>query len=261
MRVNNFSVLVPQARETDSGHATIQHGTVYHIRLGNHDYRRRCDAEVSVDGKVIGLFRINANDSFTLERPADNTGRFTFFDAGTDEAKVAGVDGITKDDRGLIQVTFKPERVQYVRPVQPAVPFVPYPNPIVPFHPTTPNPYPPVPIQPSWTANAGSYGYNAGMKDSSLGGGVTRSCNLRSCNLGGEHAVKPCGGIMPIDVSAGITGLTGTSDQQFTSVACLDYDPAAMVCITIRLVCSKETTVRPLQAVPRNANAVPAPVG
>ncbi len=60
MRVNSFSVMVPEGQERDSGHVELRHNTQYSLRLGNHDSNRHCDAQVSVDGKEIGNFRINA---------------------------------------------------------------------------------------------------------------------------------------------------------------------------------------------------------
>lgn len=60
--------------------------------------------------------------------------------------------------------------------------------------------------------------------------------------------------------AGGITGLSGTSRQQFTEVANLDYDPAGEVVITLRLVCVEDRpAARPLTAAPRG-NPVPAPV-
>ncbi len=120
MRVSNFSVQIPEARERDSGHAEIPHGTQYTLRIGNYS-SRRCDAEVVVDGKPVGGFRIDAYETITLERPAHDTGRFTFYRAGTSEASAAGEGKITTDDRGLIQVTFKPERY-YERPTPTVMP-------------------------------------------------------------------------------------------------------------------------------------------
>lgn len=118
MRVANCSVLIPEGREVECGYVHMVHGTQYTIKLGNHWYDRRCDVVVNVDGKDVGTFRLNASNSLALERPTSDMGRFTFFKADSQEASKAGVDGIAKDQRGLIQVTFKPEkkveyRIQY----------------------------------------------------------------------------------------------------------------------------------------------------
>ncbi len=59
--------------------------------------------------------------------------------------------------------------------------------------------------------------------------------------------------------SAGITGLTGKSNQKFYEVANLDYDPTGATIITLRLVATQ--AVRPLTAVPPRSNPVPSSVG
>jgi hypothetical protein len=109
MRVGNFSVLIPQGRERSSGHVEMDHGQVYAIRLGNHDHRR-CDAIVRVDGKEVGGFRLEPCQYLPLERPAHDTGCFTFFRAGSEEWAAVSGSKVEVSERGLIQVTFRPER-------------------------------------------------------------------------------------------------------------------------------------------------------
>lgn len=115
MRVGNFSVLIPEGSERDSGYVGLEHGNNFVIRLMNHTHQQ-CDAEVTVDGKDVGCFRIDAHGSCTLERSPDDNGRFTFFSAGTDDANKAGEFGIAAADKGLIQVKFVPERQREYRP-------------------------------------------------------------------------------------------------------------------------------------------------
>lgn len=214
MRVSNFSLLIPEGKERDSGHVELAHGTVYRIRLMNHCHSRRCDALVTVDGKEIGLFRIERGGNVTLERSADDTGCFTFFRADSDEGKAAGVDTIGTDLRGLIQVTFKPEKVQ-----------------------------PPTVLHvDTWQTTPTSYEGCFGSSPAPL----KQRC-LTSSSLTGQNQNR----------AAGVTGLTGRSDQTFHTVASLDYDPNEEVRISLRLVCSP--AVRPLEPV-KKANPVPEPV-
>lgn len=109
MRLGNFSVLVPEGREHGTGHVGLNHSTVYTIRLGNHG-SVDCDADVEVDGKSVGCFRLHAYQSVCLERPADDTGRFTFFRSESAESQQAGEAGIARESKGLVRVTFKPAR-------------------------------------------------------------------------------------------------------------------------------------------------------
>lgn len=109
MRVGSFSVLIPEGKERDSGHVQLAHETKYQIRLGNHG-NVRCDAEVSVDGKSVGNFRINAPGFLTLERPSHDIGCFTFFKADSAQGQAVEASEISRNDRGLIQVVFRPEK-------------------------------------------------------------------------------------------------------------------------------------------------------
>lgn len=113
MKINDFSVTVKTGEEVWGGYVKMQHGRQYNIRLNN-DKPRRCDAKVVVDGKEVGIFRLGAYGSMVLERPANDTGRFTFYAVGTPEAQRAGITA-GNDLNGLIQVTFTPEKKQVVR--------------------------------------------------------------------------------------------------------------------------------------------------
>jgi hypothetical protein len=214
MRVGNFSLRVLEGRERDSGHVSLEHGKTYTLRLGNHCYDRRCDAEVMVDGKSVGNFRISANGTITLERPVHDTGRFTFFKADSAQAEAAGVDKITKDERGLVSVRFRPEY-----PQQPVV----------------------------RTISCENYTKGMASNDSALE--FSPGWGARCCTSGGARGQS---------MSAGITGLTGQSDQRFTDVAELNYDPACETTITLRLVADQHA-VRELTPATRS-NPVPAAV-
>jgi hypothetical protein len=109
MRLGNFSLLIPEGYEGGSGHVRLRHGQTYTLRLGNHG-SLRCDAEVTVDGKPTGTFRINGNNTITLERPENDTGRFTFLLRNSAEGQAANLSGVPEGDLGLVQVRFKPER-------------------------------------------------------------------------------------------------------------------------------------------------------
>lgn len=220
MRVGSFSVYVPEGRERDTGHVALPHGTQYRLTLASH-HGRRCDAEVLMDGKPMGVYRLDAGRAWTLERAAHDHGKFTFFKADSPEADAAAVQGVPKDLRGLIQVTFRVEKARQpvVRPMS------------LRQHPT----------QEFITRSA----------EPELMGAATPDC--------AEYSDENSFGRVE-NTSAGITGLTGHSDQQFTSVAGLDYDPAEETTITLRLICAEEPAVRPLTPALPRANHVPAPV-
>ncbi len=220
MRVGNFSVLIPQGCERDSGHVEIVHGTVFQINIGNHDYRHRCDAEVTVDGKSVGNFRIDSGGSLRLERPSHDTGCFTFFKADSTEANAAGQVGVAVDNRGLIQVIFRPERERVNQPVKMSGSIRP--------------------MSMFGATRSGAGGQSMGSWDDTTTPTSAEPENVKSRSL-----------------SSGITGLTGASGQQFTRVANLDYDPNGEVTITLRLVCGQ--VVRELTPVQRS-NPIPSAV-
>lgn len=227
MRVANFNVLIHGGRERDSGHVQVSHGQTYKIKLCNHDHTRRCDALVKVDGKEIGLFRVNACDSIVLETPPNAPGRFTFYRAKSAEASRAELDGIAPSDLGLIEVLFRPER------------YVPPPVPTTPIEPMLMSCFPPAGAIPR------------GIEEPTSG--ILRSSGIRPR---GMMHMQPDAGFAP-----GGTGLSGSYQQSFQQVANLNYAIGEEVTISIRLICQADLQngPRPLQAV-RQSNPVPAPV-
>ena len=228
MRVGNFSVIVPEGREHGSGHVGLRHGSVYQIRCLNHWHDRRCDAEVTVDGKILGSYRLDASGTITLERSYLDNGRFTFFRADSPEGQAVLAGEVTPSNRGLIQVTFRPEYKPL--PVFRKAYFAPYPNMETPTYP------------PQW-------------KPEPL---VARGMSTNDCNPSSPQFVN-CSA--PVGASAGVTGLTGHSDQSFVTVSNLNYDLSGEVVITLRLVCEESTPSEPRPLRPVNANPVPSAVG
>lgn len=111
MRVGNFSVVIPQGVERETGHVRLPHGARYTIRLASH-LGRRSDATVEVDGKVVGTLRVPAHGSVTLETPPDDPGRgcFTFYRADSPEGSAVGLGAVDAGSMGLVRVTFRAER-------------------------------------------------------------------------------------------------------------------------------------------------------
>jgi len=86
----------------------MEHGGTYGIWLRNHTDERN-DVIISIDGKEIGGWRLGSFVTATIERPPDDTGKFTFYEIGSSESQKAGLDSIARDDLGLVKVTFIPE--------------------------------------------------------------------------------------------------------------------------------------------------------
>jgi len=195
MELAGFAVRIPEGREVADGYVELVHGTQYSLLLHN-STPLRCDAEVTIDTEVVGIWRVNAGSQVRLEHPAQNPGRFTFYQLGTQEAQSANLQHSA--ETGLIQVIFRPEL------------------------PTT------LPFKPTILA---------------------APCARQDH----DHAVNTRSSK---GYTAGGTGLSGESQQQFTTVAALNYDAAATHIIYLRLV-AKATEVRPLKAY---ATPIPPPV-
>lgn len=106
MRFDAFEVAIPQGAEHAFGYVTLADKQVYTIKLTNHDVFTRCNAELSLDGKPIGTFRLEPGQSVELEHSIRSDGRFTFFYEGTLAATVAGEKAVPPAKRGLLQATF-----------------------------------------------------------------------------------------------------------------------------------------------------------
>jgi hypothetical protein len=223
MRVGAAEVIILGGNEMADGYVHLEHETQYTLRILNH-FNRRVDAEVRIDNKDQGAYRVEAFRAIQLERPSHENGRFTFFRVGTAEAAQAGAEKIDNQDRGLVQVTFKVEKAPVVVPI----------------------------------SRRGAGGSCAGGRPDSwayTGGVRGQSMNCASS--------LTSGGVLGVAgapaASAGITGLTGHSKQSFVEVKELDYDEAATVVVTLRLV-ETTNTVRELGEA-HKGNPVPQPVG
>lgn len=114
MRLENFAVVIPEGREQASGYVEMDHGVKYTIKLSNSG-QLRCDAEVQIDGKMVGVWRVPSEKTIIIERPVHDTGRFTFYLYDTLEARKAGL--VKGDKLGLVSVLFKPEKKYEVKDI------------------------------------------------------------------------------------------------------------------------------------------------
>lgn len=200
MRFGDFEVRIPRGDERASGYVDMTHGQVYALELRNHA-DKRCDADVVIDGKLVGRFRLEARDTLNLERPADEAKCFTFYQSGSAEARAAEISRVAAEDRGLISVTFRPERDPVVR-------------------------------------SATRFGkHNRSLTENAL---RWKSRGVGGQSLGSDWD-QPTNGSITFAASSfnsavdGITGLSGSSDQRFTTVNDLKYDESGSCTIHLRL--------------------------
>ena len=116
MKLEPYEVKVPEGRESE-GYVYLSHNTQYTLLLTNQACAR-CDAEVWIDGRVVGAWRVPPLKTVVVERPIHETGRFTFYEVGTREAVKAGIS--ESDQLGLLTVVFKPEALILYAPPSPS---------------------------------------------------------------------------------------------------------------------------------------------
>jgi len=233
MYLNSFSVRVPEGTEKESGYVELNHGKQYTLVLRN-SRGVSCDAEVTIDGKPIGSFRIDANSSITLERPPNEDKRFTFYKADTGDAQESGQADIVADSYGLVQVAFKAEKANLYF-----------------WHDGTwPKPWgEPIAYQHTWTT------YTTPSYSPVVAHNVMRSTLSDSPSGQVEILSTTDGG------TAGITGLSGHSDQEFVTVCSMDYDESYTTTISIRLVATEKQRSDPTPLRPvAHSNPVPPTV-
>lgn len=103
-----FTFYIKTARGAHRGDIVrLPDATEYSIVIRSLD-RRRGNAEVKIDGKSIGAFRVENDDQeIVIERPANIDRRLTFYALGSEGASKAGL--VSHPRLGQVEVTFTPE--------------------------------------------------------------------------------------------------------------------------------------------------------
>lgn len=250
MRLNDFSVRVPEGREEAGGYVALPHGRQYSLHLRN-DRPVACDAAVSIDGRHVGTWRLGPRQSARIERPVDDEGRFTFYALGSAEAGAVGLESVG-DQLGLLSVEFTPARPAVASSFYPHAPYNPY---LPGWYPTwrygqrriTSNEYVP-----------GSVTYSAGnTSDMAKGGGEGLAYASAFSSVETPPTVKSMSPQASTHAPGG-TGLSGASAQQFGQAAALDLDHAQATTINLRLVVGDDGP-RPLTGAQRATPVPPLP--
>jgi hypothetical protein len=109
MELGSFGLTIPEGHERTDGYVVMQHAQQYCIKVTNKGYLQ-CDAVVSLDGDEVGTYRLSPGQEWAIEHPTDSQQRFTFYASGTAEASAVGEAVLSKQEKGLVQVTFYPEQ-------------------------------------------------------------------------------------------------------------------------------------------------------
>lgn len=246
MYLNKFSARINGKME-DSGYVEMKHGETYVIVLKN-DNNVRCDATVEIDGKDVGTFRIDAKSNIRLERPANESKLFTFYQLGTSEATKSGLGKVDKNDMGLIRVIFKPEKVYY-EPVILKQVVLPR-TPTITWEHHTLNENYVDDCEQVWGVDSVDY-YGSSSNNSSYYSNSTTlnysESPIRYRSFGKSKNSYQDSDILP---KAGGTGLSGHSSQKFINVQDLDYDESRITEIYLRLIPVKESRMDPTELKP-----------
>lgn len=114
LKLNGFGVEVqstsrPEKLDRDGfTYVALTHHSEYSLRLTN-SRGTPCDAEVSIDGEVVGTWRVDSYSSAVIDRPVHTERKFTFVKEGSRAARIGGLN-TGGSDNGLIEVTFKPQK-------------------------------------------------------------------------------------------------------------------------------------------------------
>lgn len=107
MRKGDYGVKVLSGIELASGLVVMKHNNIYSLRISNYNEKLCCNVDITIDGKEIGKFRVDAFSTINIKRPVHEDGQFTFYRHGSAEANLIGLNG--KDVEGEIKVVFYPE--------------------------------------------------------------------------------------------------------------------------------------------------------
>lgn len=209
--------------EDEHGYVYLQHGDVYRILLKNHTDERN-DVIIEIDGKEVGGWRLESHQTATIEHPVGDSGQFTFYELGSTEAKKVGLSSIERSYLGLVKVTFIPEKFKHRE----------------------------IPAINTTTSYSGA-----------KGGGAVKGGDWQQESFSfGERRGGDGGQSLDVNTrSAGGTGLSGRSHQQFGKAGAIDRDYDRQVIINLRLVAKPSNEPRPLRAVNSTvSNSVPPPV-
>ena len=210
--LNGFSVNVPQAQEeTSDGYVVLKHCQNFSLRLHNSHKSggmfKAADAEVWIQGKLIGTFRVPANQSIALEHPVNDTGKFTAYKNNTPEANQIGINP-DSEDNGLIKVIWKPGS-QQVNEVQITWDYT-WPNHDIIYHKN---------IQEFDNSYYDGHYYRTTTDDKSYN--ITRSYGSGNSEPYDCVTASCCTNDY---LTGGGVGLSGHSNQHFTQISELSYD-------------------------------------
>lgn len=111
MYLNGYGVSIDRGEEFEHDGAfyvKMNHNQQYQLQILNNT---NSDSAfyVEIDGKNVGGWVVNRNQTVYIDRPLNDNGIFTFYRLNTSESYQAGIQN--NENTGLIKVTFYPEKI------------------------------------------------------------------------------------------------------------------------------------------------------
>lgn len=111
MYLNGYGVSIDRGEEFERDGAIyvkMNHNQQYSLQILNNT---NSDSAfyVEIDGKNVGGWVVNRNQTVYIDRPLNDNGIFTFYRLNTSESYQAGIQN--NENTGLIKVTFYPEKI------------------------------------------------------------------------------------------------------------------------------------------------------
>jgi len=223
IRVGDFAVSIVEGEKAQGDYFLLDHDQHYSVDLRNYS-TLRCDADIEIDGKDMGTFRVKGGHNFTIDRPTHDDGRFTFYELMSKEGNAVGLKA--NQNLGLVKVTFRPEKEDQISATGDIL-----------------------------DADEGIRILGAPMLCAAQRDTGPRIEGPRKPHLQATGAT----GDLP---RAGGTGLSGQSDKKFTDADSIEHNPEGTVVIHLRLgarVKPAKDGPRELKPHPRS-NKVPPPL-
>jgi len=110
MELGGYILNLQPGNELTDGRVSMAHMQVYTIVVGN-THQQRCRVRISIDGQTVGTWQLAARQvNARIEHPIGTDERFTAILRQSAEGVDAELDMVSRQDLGLIEAVFIPER-------------------------------------------------------------------------------------------------------------------------------------------------------
>ncbi|PVZ64534.1 hypothetical protein [Pelagibaculum spongiae] len=109
MKLGDYSLDILGGKLQKDGYILMKDNTQYKLLMINFS-DKKCDAKVKIDGKLIGIWRVEPKQHIIIDRPSADTGLLTYYELGGEHSEKAQL--FLNESLGLISVTYLPEKIK-----------------------------------------------------------------------------------------------------------------------------------------------------